>query len=109
MALVQDRTGGRIHVRASDRYSARVQITTIEGPLDVTARGSRERELAGRHRAAIIGVQRNLQPASVLLDFRGETVGGHELLADFEQLSTQAHAGVLPQLDSLYVSPETSA
>ena len=108
-ALVQESPGRRIRVKASDRYSARVQIATIQGPLDVTARGSRERELAGRHRAAIISVQRNLQPASILLDFRGKTVGGYELLADLEQLSIQAQAGILPQLDSLYVSPETSA
>src|SRR5215467_15457111 len=48
-ALVKPRRGGRIHVKASDLYSQRVEILTDLGPLDVTARGSRERELAGRH------------------------------------------------------------
>lgn len=106
-AVSQEGPGRRIRVKASDRYSARVQITTIQGPLDVTARGSRERELAGRHRAVLIKVQRNDLPPTALEHFRGKTVGGYELLADFEQLSIQAQAGILPQLDSLYVSPDT--
>jgi hypothetical protein len=108
-ALTQDRPGARIRVKASDRYSARVQITAIHGPLDVTAHGSRERELAGRQRAVLLKVARNELPPSALEQFRGKTVGGYELLADFEQLSVQAQAGILPQLDTLYVSPDTSA
>jgi hypothetical protein len=107
-ALVQESPGRRIRVKASDRYSARVQITTTSGPLDVTAHGSRERELAGRHRAVLIKVQRNDLPPSALEQFRGQAVGGQELLTDLEQLSIQGQAGVLPQLDSLYVNPETS-
>jgi hypothetical protein len=107
-ALVQDRLGGRIRVKAGDRYSARVQILTDRGPLTVTAHGSRERELAGRHRATVMRVLRNDEPASALEQFRGKSVGGHPLIVDINLLSEPAHGGVLDQLDNLYVSPGTT-
>jgi hypothetical protein len=108
-ALIQDRPGRPIRVKASDRYFARVEIVTDLGPLVATARGSRQRDLAGRHRAIVIGVLRGKKPASALEEFRGKTVGGHELISDFNLLSALAQAGVLDQLDSLYVIPETRA
>src|SRR5437879_120627 len=108
-ALVQDRPGGRIRVKAGDRYSARVEILTDLGPVVVTAHGSRERELAGRHRATVIRVLRGDEPASALDQFRGKSVGGHPLITDINVLSEPARGGVLDQLDSLYVTPDTSA
>jgi hypothetical protein len=108
-ALLQGRPSRRIRVKAGDSYSARVEIITDLGPLVVNARGSRERELAGRHRAVFIRVLRGREPASVLDQFRGKKVGGHELISDFDRLSIPAGAGVLEHLDSLYVSPETTA
>ena len=107
-ALIQDRPGGRIRVKFSDRYSARVQLLTSEGSLTVTARGSRQRELAGQHRATVIRVLRGTDPAVALEQFRGKKVGGYELISDYELLSSFAQAGVVGQLDSLYVSPEAS-
>ncbi len=107
-ALIQDRPGGRIRVKASDRYSARVQLLTSEGSLTVTARGSHQRELAGQHRATVIRVLRGTDPAMALEQFRGKKVGGHELISDYELLSSFAQAGIVGQLDSLYVSPEVS-
>jgi hypothetical protein len=108
-ALRQDRPGGRIRVKAWDRYSAPVEILTDMGPLVVTARGSRQRELAGRHRATAMRVLRNEEPASALHQFRDKSVGGHPLIVDFDLLSAPARAGVLNQLDNLYVTPDTSA
>ena len=108
-AIIQDQPGGRIGVTPSDRYSAKVQVLTNEGALSITARGSRERELAGRHRATVMRVLRRQEPPSALEQFRGRTVGGQELISDFELLSTFAQAGVVGQLDSLYVSPDASA
>jgi hypothetical protein len=108
-ALLQDRPGGRIRVKVGDRYSARVEIFTGSAPLHVTAHGSRERELAGRHRATVIKVLRGDEPASALHQFRGKSVGGHPLVTDINALSEPAHGGVLDQLDSLYVTPDTSA
>jgi hypothetical protein len=107
-ALVQDRPGGPIRVRAADPYSARVEIITNDGPLVVTARGSRERELAGRHRVTVIRVLRNEEPSSALHQFRGKSVGGHSLATDINVLLEPAHGGVLEQLDSLYVGPDAS-
>jgi hypothetical protein len=49
-------------------------------------------------------VVRGKKPASALQQFRGRKVGGHELLSDYERLRTLARAGVLGQLDALYVS-----
>jgi hypothetical protein len=107
-AIAQDRPGGRIRVKPADRYSAEVQVLTREGTRTVTARGSRQRELAGRHRATVIRVLRGTGPASALEQFRGKKVGGYELISDYELLSSFAQAGVVGQLDSLYVSPDAS-
>jgi len=106
-AVDQDRPGGRIRVKASDRYSARVEIVTDLGPLVATARGSHQRELAGRHRVTVVRVVQGKEPAAALQQFRGKKVGGHELISDFDLLSVLAQGGGLGQLDSLYVSPET--
>jgi hypothetical protein len=77
---------------------------TDAGALVVTARGSRQRQLAGQHRATYMDVAQNKKPASALEAFRGKKVGGHELLSDYERLRMLAKAGVLGQLDTLYVS-----
>jgi hypothetical protein len=108
-AITQKRPGGRIHVKTSDRYSAKVQILKDEGAITTTARGSRVRELAGQHRATVIRVLRGLEPKSALDRYRGKKVGGHELISDYSQLSLLAQAGVLGQLESLYVSPDAAA
>jgi hypothetical protein len=108
-ALVQDHPGARIRVKATDRYSARVQILTTEGStVTVTARGSRQRELAGRHRATALRVLQGKEPPSSLEQYRGKKVGRRELISDYSLLSSLADAGVLGQLDTLYVSPDAS-
>ena len=108
-ALIRTGTGRRIRVKAGDSYSAPVEILTESGPLVVLARGSRQRDLAGKHRAVYTRVLEGTDPPSGLDQFRGKKVGGHELLADFDQLSNYAQAGYLTQHDTLYVSPEASA
>lgn len=72
------------------------------------ARGSRERDLAGRHRATAIAVLDRKKPPSALDEFRGKKIGADELVSDFDQLLTLEQAGRLGQLDALYVSPGTS-
>jgi hypothetical protein len=106
-ALLQDRPGGRIRVKAGDPYSASVEIVTELGAVVVKARGSRERELAGRHRSLWLRVLRGELPPNALEEFRGAKVGGRELLSDPDRLFTLAEGGGLEQLDALYVSPET--
>lgn len=107
-ALAPSRPGGRIQVKAWDPYWARVEIITDSGPVEVMARGSRQRELAGRHRAVAMRVLHGEEPASALEQFHGKKVGGQALAADFDRLRTTAE-GVLDQLHSLYVAPETHA
>jgi hypothetical protein len=102
--IVQDRPRGRIHVTKSDRYATKVQILTNQGSLTAIARGSRERDLAGQHRATFMRVLRGLEPKTALERYRGKKVGGHELVSDYERLRTLAKAGVLGQLDKLYIS-----
>jgi hypothetical protein len=107
-AISQDRHGGRIRVKPTDQYSAAVQILANEGAVATTARGSRERELAGKHRATVMGVLRGTEPKSALQQYRGKKVGGHELVSDYAQLVSLAQAGVVGQLESLYVSPDVA-
>jgi hypothetical protein len=107
-ALIKNRRGGRLLVKAGDPYSERVEIVTNQGRLVVTAHGSRERDLAGRHRATYLRVLVNKDPKSALKQFRNKTVGGHKLISDFRRLSILAQAGVLDHLDNLYVSSGAS-
>jgi hypothetical protein len=105
-ALIQTHPGGPIRVKRSDRYPAKVEIFEKGvGPNTVTARGSRQRELAGQHRAVYMRVLKNIDPPSTLDQFRGKKVGGHELVSDYDELLTFAKAGYLSQLDTLYVLP----
>lgn len=107
--IAQGRPGRRIRVTPSDGYSAKVQILTREGALTTAARGSRERELAGQHRATVVRVLAGKEPPSALRRYRGKKVGGHKLISNYRQLSLLAQAGVVGQLESLYVSPDVAA
>jgi len=108
-AITQKRPGGRIQVTPTDRYSARVQILAYDGSLTTTARGSRERDLAGQHRATFMRVLGGVEPKSALEQYRGKKVGGHELVSDYSQLVALAKAGAVGQLETLYVSPDVAA
>jgi hypothetical protein len=107
-ALIQD-PSGRIRVKMGDPYGVGVKIVTDEGRVVAYARNSRERELAGRHRADVFRVLEGRAPKSILRQYRGKTVGGCKLISDFDLLSRLAQAGILEQLESLYVSPGVSA
>ena len=108
-AIAQGRRGARIRVKPSDRYSAKVQILANDGAFTTTARGSRERELAGQHRATVMRVLRGVEPKSALERYRGKKVGGHDLVSDYAQLVLLANAGIVGQLEPLYVSPDVAA
>jgi hypothetical protein len=96
-------------VKPSDRYSAKVEILSSDGALTTTARGSRQRELAGQHRATFMRVLRGAESKSALERYRGKKVGGHELVSDYAQLVSLAKAGVVGNLETLYVSPDVAA
>ena len=84
-------------------------MVTADGNRVVTARGSRQRELAGLHRATYMRVLQGQESPAALKKYRGKSVGGHQLISDFALLSSFAQAGVIAQLDSLYVSADASA
>ena len=108
-ALIFSKGSRRIRVRVSDYYSAYVEILIDSGALEVLARGSRERELAGQHRATYLGVLRGKLPPSALTKFRGKRVGGQKLLSSYKRLLELAQGGLPDQLGELYVSPGTGA
>src|SRR5260370_39281086 len=58
-ALIQDRPGGHISVKAGARYSARVEILTRRGTLPVNGTGSRERGLVSRIPVKAIRMRRS--------------------------------------------------
>jgi hypothetical protein len=105
-AISKDPRSGRLHIKPTDPYSASVQILTDAGAVTASARGSRQRELAGRHRATVMRVLAGKEPATALDEYRGKKIGGHALISDYTRLTTLAQAGVLGQLDALYVSPD---
>jgi hypothetical protein len=108
-ALFVSKGSRRISVRASDRYSWPVEILTESGAIEVVARGSRERDLAGQHRATYLGVLRGKLVPSTLRKFRGKRVGGQKLLSNYKRLLELAHGGVPDKLGELYVSPDAGA
>ena len=106
-ALLRSRPGKRLRVRASDRYTQLVEILDSSGEVaQVIARGSRERDLAGRHRAAYLAVLDHKQPTSLLRQFRGKKVGGRKLLTNPDRLFELGHGGVIEDLLPLYVAPQ---
>ena len=94
---------------ATFRLGAVGQMVACARTVVAAARGSRQRELAGRHRATVLRVLRGKEPASALEQFTDKKVGGHTLISDFNLLSALVQGGGLDQLDILYVSPETRA
>ncbi len=106
-ALAQGHPGGRIRVKAGDPYSAPVEIITDLGVIVVKARGSRQRQLAGRHHSIAVKVLDGKLPPSALEQFREMRVGGHVLISDPDRLFELLRGGELSQLDAVYVSPET--
>ena len=107
-AIFPSSSSERLRARPIDPYSHLVEIVTDSGAQIVTAHGSRERELAGQHRAIYFGVLEKKLPASALKRFYGKTVGGLKLLGNPERLFELARGGELDNLGALYVSPEVS-
>ncbi len=101
--LVQDRPRGPIRVKPTDRYPAKVEILEKGvGPGVVTARGSRQRELAGKHRAVYTRVLQGIDPPSTLVQFRGKKVGYR---GSPDQTPSRSEAG-LDASDNIHVPTE---
>jgi hypothetical protein len=99
-ALRQDRPGGRIRATKSDRLLRYLQIPGPNGPIDITARGSKQATEISRYKAA---VNRFLSgDPNALVPWRGKKIAGIELITQKEILKSLAHKDLLPY--SLYRS-----
>ncbi len=77
-AIAQDRPGGRIRVKASDGYSAHVEILSNYGPR--CGKGTRlpsTRTCRTTPRDRSFECSQGRRPPSALDQFRGKTIGGH--------------------------------
>jgi hypothetical protein len=99
-ALRQDRPGGHIRAMKSDRLLRYLQIPGPNGPIDITARGSKQAREISSYKAA---VNRFLAGESnALAPWRGKKIAGVQLTTDKEILKNLAHKDLLPY--SLYRS-----
>jgi hypothetical protein len=99
-ALRQDRPGGPIRAMKSDRLLRYLQIPGRNGPVDITARGSKQAREISSYKAA---VNRFLAGnPNALAPWRGKKIAGVELITDKEILKSLAHKDLLPY--SLYRS-----
>jgi hypothetical protein len=103
--LVQGRLGGRIRATKSDRLPRHLLLPGVDGPVEITTRGSRDTSEVARYKAA---VNRFLAgDANALKPWRGRKIAGVELITDREILKSLAHKDLLPY--SLYRSLSGSA
>lgn len=99
-ALLQDRPGGRIRARKSDRLVRYLQIPGPDGPRDVTVRGLKAAREFANYKAAINRLLRGDRHAMARWD--GRTIQGVRLITDTKTLVEQARKELLPY--SLYRS-----
>ena len=93
-ALVQDRPGGRIRAKKSDRLVRYLQIPGPDGPRDITARGSKVASEFANYKAAVNRLLRGDRHA--MAHWHGKKIAGIELITDTETLVEQARKEILP-------------
>jgi hypothetical protein len=96
--LLQERPGGRIVATKSDRLPRYLQLPGVDGPVEITTRGSKDASEAARYKAA---VNRFLAgDLNALAPWRGKKIAGVTLITDRQILKSLAHKDLLPY--SLY-------
>jgi len=99
-ALLQHRPGGRIHATKSDQLVRYLQIPSPDGPIEITAHGSKEASEIARYKAAVnrflVGDLNALAP------WHGKKIAGVELITAGRTLKGLAQKELLPY--SLYRS-----
>jgi hypothetical protein len=100
-ALLQDRPGGRIRARKSDRLARYLQIPGPDGPVEITAHGSKQASKFAQYQAAVNRLLRGDRNA--LADWHGKKIAGIQLVTSAGTLVAQARNELLPY--SLYRSP----
>jgi hypothetical protein len=98
---------GEIQPTRADRRRRNMLIPTSRGTEPVKIRGSEEASQLGRYMSAV-GQYLKTGDTDTLLEFEGQSIGGHRLITDPTTLNHLAEAGSL-QLDSIYASPESSS
>jgi hypothetical protein len=104
-ALVQERPGARIRARKSDRLARYLQIPGPNGPIEITARGSKQASEFAKYQAAVNRLLRGERNA--LADWHGKKIAGIQLVTNADTLVAQARNELLPY--SLYRSPSGGA
>jgi hypothetical protein len=99
-ALLQDRAGGRIRTTKSDRLVRYLQIPGLDGPRDITVRGSKTASEFAHYKAAINRLLRG--DLNAIAPWHGRKIGEIELITDTKTLVEQARKELLPY--SLYRS-----
>jgi hypothetical protein len=98
--FLQDRPGGRIRATKNDRLVRYLQIPGLHGPIEITARGSKEAREAARYKAAVnkfLAGDRN-----ALAPWHGKKIAGVEVITEARTLKSLAQNDLLPY--SLYRS-----
>jgi hypothetical protein len=104
-ALLQERPGARIRARKSDRLARYLQIPGPDGPIEITAHGSKQASEFARYQAAVNRLLRGDRDA--LADWHGKKIAGVQLLTNADTIVSQARNELLPY--SLYRSPSGGA
>jgi hypothetical protein len=100
-ALIQDRPGGRVRAKKSDRLVRYLQIPGNDGrPKDITAPGSKAASEVASYKADINRLLRG--DVHAMDKWRGKKIAGVELVTDPKILIEQARKEILPY--SLYRS-----
>lgn len=93
-ALVQDRPGGRIRAKKSDRLVRYLQIPGPGGPREVNVRGSKAASEFANYKAAINRLLRG--DSNAMAPWHGKKIAGIELITDTKILVEQARKEILP-------------
>jgi hypothetical protein len=90
-----------------DRRARQMYVLTSEGNIPETIRGSKKASQLGKYMAAV-GRFLRTGDASGLAEFSGQSIAGHRLITDPDQLVALAESGSV-QLESIYALPESSS
>src|SRR5580700_9865982 len=93
-ALVQDRPGTRIRAAKSDSLVRYLQIPGLNGPIEISVRGSKAASEVANYKAAVNRLLRGDRNA--LVPWHGKRIAGVGLATDPKRLVDQADKGLLP-------------
>lgn len=98
---------GQVRPSKADRRRRDMLVPTSSGATPVVVHGSMAASQLGRYMSAVGKFLRSGN-TDALDEFAGQSIAGHFLITDPEQLSSLAQAGAL-QLDQIYALPESSS